>query len=149
VNVEFPSVNEIVNILERTTGADVPQPHKVADGKQVINMGKLALNTPVASHINDYVARLVVATHPEHPTAPDKVRQFVRYGASPRGAQALIIGAKVNSLLEGRFNVSFEDIQVVATGALRHRILLNFEGLAEGINPDDIIKDLLTTVRKN
>jgi len=149
VNVEFPTVNEIVNILERTTGADIPIPRKVADGKQVINMGKLALNTPVASHINDYVARLVVSTHPEHPTAPDKVRQFVRYGASPRGAQALIIGAKVNALLEGRFNVSFEDIQAVAEGALRHRILLNFEGLAEGINPDEIIKDLLATVRKN
>jgi MoxR-like ATPase len=149
VNVEYPTVDDLVNILERTTGADVPQPRKVADGRQVINMGKLALNTPVASHINDYVARLVVATHPEHPTAPDKVRQFVRYGASPRGAQALIIGAKVNALLEGRFNVSFEDIQAVALGSLRHRILLNFEGLAEGINPDEIIKDLLTTVRKN
>ncbi len=149
VNVEFPTVGDLVNILERTTGADVPMPHKVADGKQVINMGKLALNTPVASHINDYVARVIVATHPDQPTATDKVRQFVRYGASPRGAQALIIGAKVNALLEGRFNVSFEDIQSVATGALRHRILLNFEGLAEGINPDDIIKDLLTTVRKN
>jgi MoxR-like ATPase len=149
VNVEYPTVTDLVNILERTTGADIPVPRKVADGMQVINMGKLALNTPVASHINDYVARLVVSTHPEHPTAPDKVRQFVRYGASPRGAQALIIGAKVNALLEGRFNVSFEDIQAVATGALRHRILLNFEGLAEGINPDEIIKDLLTTVRKN
>jgi MoxR-like ATPase len=149
VNVEFPTVGDLVNILERTTGADIPIPRKVADGKQVINMGRLALNTPVASHINDYVARVVVATHPDQPTAPDKVRQFVRYGASPRGAQALIIGAKVNALLEGRFNVSFEDIQAVAVGALRHRILLNFEGLAEGVNPDEIIKDLLTTVRKN
>ena len=73
-------------------------------------MGILALNTPVASHINDYVARLIVATHPDSPDAPDMVRQFVRYGSSPRGAQALIIGAKVHALLEGRFNVSFEDI---------------------------------------
>lgn len=148
INVDFPSVSEIVNILERTTGADVPEPRKVADGKQVIGMGKLALDTPVASHINEYVARLIVATHPENPSAPELVRNFVRYGASPRGAQALIIGAKVNALLEGRFNVSFEDIQAVAPGALRHRLLLNFEGLAEGINPDDIIRDLTNVIRK-
>ncbi len=148
VNVSFPSMNEIVNILERTTGADVPEPQKVADGKQVISMGKLALDTPVASHINEYVARLIVATHPENPTAPQMVRDFVRYGASPRGAQALIIGAKVNALLEGRFNVSFEDIQAVAASALRHRLLLNFEGLAEGINPDDIVSDLTSLIRK-
>jgi MoxR-like ATPase len=148
VNVDYPTVSDLVNILERTTGADIPVPHKVADGKQVISMGKLALNTPVASHINDYVARLVVATHPEHPAAPDHIRQFVRYGASPRGAQALIIGAKVNALLEGRFNVSFEDIQAVALSALRHRLLLNFEGLAEAVKTDDLIKDLLTVIRR-
>ncbi len=148
VNVEFPSVGEIVNILERTTGAETVLPDKVADGKQVISMGQLALNTPVASHINEYVARLVIATHPEHPTAPDMVRSYVRYGASPRGAQAIIIGAKVNALLEGRFNVSFEDVEAVAPSALRHRLLLNFEGLAEGINPDTIIADLVSVVRK-
>lgn len=148
VNVGFPQVEELVNILERTTGAEVPQPRKVADGKQVISMGKLALNTPVASHITEYVARLVVATHPEHPTATDLVRQYVRYGSSPRGAQALVIGAKVNALLEGRFNVAFEDIEAVAPGALRHRLLLNFEGLAEGIHTDEIIKDVLHAVRK-
>ena len=148
VNVDFPSMSEIVNILERTTGADVPEPRKVADGKQVIGMDKLALDTPVASHINEYVARLSVATHPENPSAPEMVRNFVRYGASPRGAQALIIGAKVNALLEGRFNVSFEDIQAVAPGALRHRLLLNFEGLAEGINPDEIIRDLTNVIRR-
>ena len=148
VNVEFPSVGEIVNILERTTGAETVLPDKVADGKQVISMGRLALNTPVASHINDYVARLVIATHPEHPTAPDMVRTYVRYGASPRGAQAIIIGAKVNALLEGRFNGSFEDVEAVAASALRHRLLLNFEGLAEGINPDTIIADLVSVIRK-
>jgi MoxR-like ATPase len=148
VNVGFPSTAEIVNILERTTGADIPVPDKVADGRQVISMGRLALDTPVASHINEYVARLVVATHPDHLSAPEMVRSFVRYGASPRGAQALIIGAKVHALLEGRFNVSFDDIHAVAPPALRHRLLLNFEGLAEGINPDDIISDLLAVIRR-
>ncbi|MGQ9889511.1 MAG: AAA family ATPase [Aggregatilineales bacterium] len=148
INVAYPSVSELVSILERTTGADTVMPRKVADGRQVIAMGQLALATPVASHITDYVARLVVATHPDDPSAPESVRRYVRYGASPRGAQALIIGAKVNALLEGRFNVAFEDVQAVAPAALRHRLLLNFEGLAEGVSPDAIVTDLLAAVRK-
>jgi MoxR-like ATPase len=148
VNVSYPSARDLVTVLERTTGVDVPHAQKVADGKQIVEMGKLALNTPVASHVNEYVARLIVASHPEDPTAPERVRQFVRYGASPRGAQALILGGKINALLEGRFNVSFEDIQAVAPSALRHRLLLNFEGLAEGISTDVIIADLLNAVAK-
>ncbi len=148
VNVEYPSVADLVSILHRTTGSEVPMAGKVADGRQVIDMGKLALNTPVASHVTEYVARVVVATHPDQPDASDMVRQFVRYGASPRGAQSLIVGGKINALLEGRFNVSFEDIQAVAPAALRHRLLLNFEGLAEGISPDAIIADSLKTVVK-
>jgi MoxR-like ATPase len=148
VNVRYPSVTDLVTVLERTTGVDVPHAQKVADGRQIIEMGKLAFNTPVASHVNEYVARLIVASHPEDPTAPERVRQFVRYGASPRGAQALILGGKINALLEGRFNVSFEDIQAVAPSALRHRLLLNFEGLAEGVITDDIIQDMLKSVPK-
>ncbi|MBL8165947.1 MAG: MoxR family ATPase [Anaerolineae bacterium] len=148
VNVSYPSVSDLVTVLERTTGVATPRASKVADGRQIIEMGKLALNTPVATHVNEYVARLIVASHPEDATAPEKVRGFVRYGASPRGAQALIIGAKINALLEGRFNVSFADVEAVAPFALRHRLLLNFEGLAEGINPDDIIADMLRSVPK-
>ena len=148
VNVTYPSVAELVNILDRTTGADTPEAQNVADGRQVIGMGKLALNTPVASHVTEYVARLVVATHPETPSAPESVKQFVRYGASPRGAQALIIGGKINALLEGRFNVSFDDVQAVAPSALRHRLLLNFEGMAEGIDPDTIIRDVIQSLPK-
>jgi MoxR-like ATPase len=141
-------VSDLVNIIDRTTGSDSTSLRKVADGPQVLAMGSLALATPVASHITDYVARLVVASHPDNPAAPESVRRFVRYGASPRGAQALIIGAKVNALLEGRFNVAFEDVQAVAPAALRHRLLFNFEGLAEGISPDAIVKDLLAAIRK-
>ncbi len=148
VNVSYPTKQDLVTVLERTTGNDVPHAKKVADGKEIISMGKLALNTPVASHVNEYVARLIVATHPDDPSAPEKVKQFVRYGASPRGAQALIVGGKINALLEGRFNVSFEDIAAVAPATLRHRLLLNFEGLAEGISTDDIIADLLKAVVK-
>jgi MoxR-like ATPase len=148
VNVSYPTTQDLVTVLERTTGSDVPRAKKVADGKEIIGMGKLALNTPVASHVNEYVARLIVATHPDDQTAPEKVKQFVRYGASPRGAQALILGGKINALLEGRFNVSFEDIAAVAPAALRHRLLLNFEGLAEGIPTDTIIAELLNSVAK-
>ncbi len=148
VNVQYPSVSDLVTVLERTTGVDVPAARKIADGRQIIHMGKLALGTPVASHVSEYVARLVVATHPEDPSAPPLVKTYVRYGASPRGAQALIVGAKINALLEGRFNVAFDDVQAVAAPALRHRLLLNFEGQADGVSPDAIIEDVLKTVEK-
>ncbi len=148
VNVSFPSVNEIITILDRTTGTASISPNKVANGQQVLAMRQLALSTPVASHVTEYAARLIVATHPESDQAIDVVKKFVGVGASPRGAQALVIGAKVNALLEGRYNVAFEDIEAVALPALRHRILLNFEGQAEGIRTDDLVRDLLKVVRK-
>ncbi|HVU13955.1 MAG TPA: MoxR family ATPase [Phototrophicaceae bacterium] len=148
VNVVYPSVDELIAILDRTTGADVPEASKVADGKQIVALGQLTLGTPIARHVNEYVARVIVATHPDDASAPEIVRKFVRYGASPRGAQALILGGKINALLEGRFNVSFEDIEAVAAPALRHRILLNFEGLAEGISPDQIVADVLKSLPK-
>jgi MoxR-like ATPase len=148
VNVEFPGVDDLVAIMDRTTGVNVPHAQKVADGSQVINMGMLALDTPIATHVSRYAAQLVVASHPENDSAPQMVRNYVRYGASPRGAQSLIIGAKIHALLEGRFNVAFEDVDAVATAALRHRVLLNFEGLAEGISTEAVVKDLIATVPK-
>ena len=148
VNVPFPQVDELVAILERTTGVDQPQAGKVADGAQVIGMGRLALSTPIPTHVSEYVARIVVATHPESEEAAPMLRQYARYGASPRGAQALIIGAKINALLEKRSNVSFEDVAAVAPSALRHRILLNFEGQADGISTDVLIADALKAVPK-
>jgi len=149
VDVKFPSVGDLVTILDRTTGTDTPQTSTVAHAQDVVKMGHLALSIPIASHVNEYVARLVVATHPEDENhANVMVRQYVGVGSSPRGAQALIIGAKVHALLEGRFNVAFEDVEAVAHSALRHRILLNFEGQAEGIDTDDIVSDLLKTIKK-
>lgn len=148
VDVKFPTLDNLVTIIERTTGNEVPEAGKVAEGRQILQMGQLALDTPIATHVSRYVAQLIVSTHPDDNSAPEVVRRYVRYGASPRGAQALIIGAKINSLLDGRFNVSFEDIDAVAPAALRHRLLLNFEGLAEGISTDEIIADLLKSVPK-
>ena len=148
VNVTFPSVGDLVTILDRTTGGKETTARRVADGADILRMGELALSLPVASHVSEYVARLIVATHPDGDGAPDMVQRFVRYGASPRGAQALIIGAKINALLEGRYNVAFDDVAAVAPSALRHRILLNFEGQAEGVSSDDVITDLLRTLAR-
>ncbi|MDX1992674.1 MAG: MoxR family ATPase [bacterium] len=148
VDVTFPTVDDLVTIMERTTSLDAPYASKVADGVQVIGMGRLALDTPIATHVSRYAAQLIVASHPENAEAPDLVKKYVRYGASPRGAQALILGAKINALLEGRFNVAFEDVDAVAPSALRHRLLLNFEGLAEGVGTDAIVADLVKTTPK-
>ncbi len=148
VDVKFPGVEDLVKILHRTTGAEMPQAGKIADGEQVIGMGKLALSAPIPSHVSEYVARIIVATHPDRPEATQMLRDYARYGASPRGAQALIIGAKIHALLEGRYNVSFDDVESVAPAALRHRILLNFDGQAEGMRTDDLIADVLKSAPK-
>jgi MoxR-like ATPase len=144
VDVLFPSADELVEIMGRTTGTQTPRATIACDGQRILAMNALAREVPVASHVSRYIADLIVASHPESNPAPGSlVRQFVRYGASPRGSQAIVLGAKVNALLDGRYNVAFEDVQAVAHAALRHRLLLNFEGQAEGIQPDDVITDLL------
>jgi len=145
VNVTYPSAAELVDILGRTTGNESVQINAVIDGPTVVAMGNLARKVPVASHVAEYVARLTVATQPEHATL-DRVLRFVRYGASPRAAQAILLGAKINALLSGRYNVSFDDVRAVAPAALRHRLLLNFEAQAEGISADDVIKELLAAM---
>ena|SRR5579859_151889 len=146
VTVGFPSSAELVEILARTTGRQTPAANKAADGPKVVAMGRLARHIPVPSHVSEFVARLVVATHPDSASAPPLVKQYLRYGASPRGGQALILGAKITALFAGRLNVAFEDVAAVAPAALRHRLLLNFEGQAEGITTDDVIKELLEKV---
>ncbi|NDJ85490.1 MAG: MoxR family ATPase [Chloroflexi bacterium] len=146
VDVTFPNANELVEIFNRTTGSYAAEPEPVVDAEQIIAMGELALQVPIASHVSEYVARLVVSTHPEYPDAPDMVKQYVRYGSSPRGGQALILGSKVNALLEGRYNVAFDDIRQIAAAVFRHRLLLNFEAQAEGITADQIIEDMLEKV---
>ncbi len=146
VNVTFPSSDDLVEILARTTGKQMPTPGKAIDGAHIVAMGRLARQIPVPSHVAEFVARLIVATHPNLEGAPPLVKQFIRYGASPRGAQALILGAKITALFTGRLNVAFEDIAAVAPAALRHRLLLNFEGQAEGVTTDAVIQELLKNV---
>ena len=141
--VQFPSARELGEILSRTTTTELPRVGKVADGEQVARMGLLARDVPIASHVQEHVVRLVLATHPDSATAPAAVRKYVRYGASPRGAQAIVLAAKIRALLEGRLNVAFEDVRALAAPALRHRLVLNFEGEAEGLTTDEIVAEIL------
>jgi MoxR-like ATPase len=147
VNVDMPNVSEMVEIMDRTTGKETPAASKVVSGAEILQMRELARGVPLASHVKEFVARLVLATHPEDPNASSLTKKYVRYGVSPRGAQALSLGAKVTALFSGKFNVSFEDIKAVAPAALRHRLLLNFDGLAEGVKTDDVIAELLNELQ--
>ncbi len=147
VNVPFPSPDDLTEILDRTTGKESPQAEMAASGDQIIAMQHLARQVPIPSHASRYVSRLIVATHPGNSPAP-LVNQYVRYGSSPRGGQALVLGAKITALLAGRYNVSFDDVSAVALAALRHRLLLNFEGQAENIRTDDVIADILKNISK-
>ena len=146
LNVGFPSAEEMEEILARTTGGENVAVTAVADGDQIIAMQQLARQVPLPTSVSRFVSQLVVATHPEN-SPSDLVRRFVRYGASPRGGQAMVLGGKILALLNGRYNVSLDDIHAIAPAALRHRLLLNFEGQAEGITPDALIADLLETVK--
>ncbi|MDX1613529.1 MAG: MoxR family ATPase [Candidatus Promineifilaceae bacterium] len=147
VNVLFPSESELGQILERTTGRTLPRIAAVADAGRILAMQDLARQVPMATHVGAYISRLVVNSHPQA-SASTLVTDYVRYGASPRAAQALALGSKITALFEGRLNVAFEDVEAIATAALRHRLLLNFEGQAEGVSSDDVVADLLTTVPK-
>ncbi len=142
--VPSPTLGELSAIVDRTTGSVTPQVEKVLNGEQILAMRQVAREVPIASHVRDYAVRIILATHPHSETAPPITNQFVRFGASPRGAQSLVLAAKIRALLDGRYNVAYEDISSVAPAALRHRIILNFEGEAEGIGADTIVRDILT-----
>jgi MoxR-like ATPase len=146
VMVPFPSEDELVAIIDRTTGAETPTAGKVASAAEIVEMQRLARAVPIAPHVTAYAVALLAATHPAQPRAPGLVRDYVRYGGSPRGAQALVAGAKIGALLDGRFNASVDDIRAVALPALRHRVILNFEGEAEGITSEAVISAILDAV---
>ena len=140
--VPFPTEPDLLEIARRTTGASTPQLKAVADADTILAAQRVAREVPVAEHVLAYAGRLISATHPDR-TDIERVRRYVRYGASPRGMQTLILAGKVRALLEGRYNVAFEDLAAVAPSALRHRIFLQFEAEADGVTADTIIGDLL------
>ena len=147
--VDYPTAEELSEVISRTTEGVSVVVNKVVDGNVLIELQGLVHQVPVASHVKDYAVRLILATHPGTDTALAITNQFLRFGSSPRGAQALLLGAKVHALIDGRFNVSFDDIDFVAKPALRHRLIVNFEGEAEGISTDDILDSILTDVPRN
>jgi MoxR-like ATPase len=144
--MRMPEREEISEIVARTTGARLPRPNRVAGAVELLAMRDLAREVPVASHVRDYTSAIILATHPEHPAASPMVRKYVRYGASPRGAQAMILGGKVLALVAGRYNVAFDDVRKMTPPALRHRLILNFEGEAAGVKTDDVVEDVLKHV---
>jgi len=146
--VKYPAREALHTILDRTTADHVPEPKPVIDKSRIMEMRELVRRVPLARQIQDYAVRVVLATHPENPEATAMSKQFMRYGASPRGLQAIILAAKIRALLEGRYAVSIDDIRQVAPPALRHRMILNFEGEAEGIEPDAIVQEILKATRE-
>jgi MoxR-like ATPase len=141
--VGYSSREELAQIVERTTRGITAEAAKVMDGEEIQKWQKLIREVILAQHVQDYIVRLTLATHPEGPFALPITNQFLRWGASPRGAQALSLAAKVRALLDGRYNVSFEDVRRVYLPAMRHRVILNFEAQAEGTEPDAILLEIL------
>jgi MoxR-like ATPase len=147
IRVDFPDHNELIEIANRTTGAHEARPATVTNGATVLAMQRLVRQVPIANHLTAYAVSLLEATHPQHATAPEAVRRYVRYGASPRGLQAMIVAAKTLALLDDRHNVDHHDLQMAILPALRHRLILNFEGQAEGITPDEILRQVIQRVK--
>jgi MoxR-like ATPase len=146
--VTYPDRQSLHTIIDRTTADEVPHPKAVIEKARILTMRELVRRVPLARQIQDYAVRVVLATHPENPEATKMSKQFMRYGASPRGLQAIILAAKIRALLEGRYAVAIDDIRHVASPALRHRLILNFEGEAEGVESDAIIAEILSATKE-
>ena len=141
--VPFPTLEDLVEVSRRTTRRETPRAGAALRAEEVVRLMGVVRDVPIAPHIERYAARLLLSTHPTQELATPRVKQYVKYGGSPRGLQAMVLGGKVRALLDGRFNVSGEDVREIAPAALRHRLILNFEGEAEEIETDDIIQEIL------
>ncbi len=146
LRMDSPGLSHLVEIIDRTTGPSPGPPAVVADAQVIRAMQQLAREVPAAAHVKLYAARLVRATHPDDGSAGAMARRYVRYGSSPRGAQALLLAGKVKALAEGRTSVSVEDLKALALPSLRHRVILNFEGEAEGVDADDVMRAISSEV---
>ncbi len=145
--VPFPDASELAEIARRTTGVAEAELQPVASGRDLARMSLLAREVPVAQPVMEYAVGLVMATHPERPEAPEEVRRYVRWGASPRALQTLVLAGRIRALLEGRYNLAVEDLEAVAAPALRHRIFLSFEADAAGVDADDVVAAVLRAQR--
>jgi MoxR-like ATPase len=141
--VEYSGREELKTILDRTTTGYRPEIKPVMTGEEIVGTQHLVRRVIMAPHVQDYAIRLTMASHPNGPFALGVTNKYVRWGASPRAAQTLSLAAKLNALLDGRFNASFSDVNKVYLPAMRHRVLLNFEGEAEGVSTDDVLKEII------
>jgi len=146
LKVGYSDRKQLSTIIDRTTREEKIEPAKVMDGEEIIQWQELVREVILASHVQDYIVRLTLATHPDGEFAPAATNKYIRWGSSPRGAQTLALAAKVRALLDARYNVSFEDVRRVYLPAMRHRIIVNFEAQAEGIEPDQVLLELLENV---
>ncbi|HEY8499272.1 MAG TPA: MoxR family ATPase [Clostridia bacterium] len=147
LNVPFPGFDELKGIIKLTTGTGDEKIEAVSNSDEIIFIQNIAREIPIAEPVLDYALRIVMATHPEQDTSPQITKKYVHYGSSPRGAQAVVSTARIRALLNGRYNVSFEDIQNVAFPALRHRIFLNFDAVSDEITPDALIEEIIKEVK--
>lgn len=147
VFVEFPSLEELKRIMDITVTNKKVKIDAILNAEDILSIREITKEIPISEAVSEYALKLILATHPELKDSPEITKKYISIGASPRGAQAIFKAAKVRAMMEGRFNVSFEDIKIVAYPSLRHRIFLNFEGLSEGINPDDIISKILEEIK--
>lgn len=145
--VRFPSSAEIETILDRTTESAAPRAEPVLDGARILEMQALARRIPIADEVRRWGIAAVLATHPDNEQAAPLTRSFVRYGSSPRGAQAMILAAKIRAIMDHRYHVARDDLRAVAPSVLRHRLILNFEGQAEGVQPDAVVQNVLENAR--
>jgi MoxR-like ATPase len=141
--VQYPTSDDLSTILNRTTGTEKPSAEAVITGERVLELRELARQIPVGEDVQRHAINMVLATHPDQSVATDMVKRYVRFGASPRGAQALILYAKILAILDSRFHIAKDDINAAAPAVLRHRMILNFEGQAEDISADDVVADLI------
>ena len=143
LQISYPSLQDLSEIVNRTTQRQEPVVQPVLTAERILEAQQFVREVPIASHVRDYAVRLVMATHADTPQTTELVQRYVRYGSSPRGVQSLVLAGKVRALFDSRFNVSFEDIRAVAIPCLRHRLILNFEGEAEGIDTANLLSDVL------
>ncbi|HEX3655612.1 MAG TPA: MoxR family ATPase [Pirellulales bacterium] len=146
--VRFPSVEDMETILDRTTENRSPRAEPVLDGSRILELSRLARQIPIAPEIRRYAIDVVMATHPDNSLATEMARRYVRYGASPRGAQAMILSAKIRAILDSRYHVARDDLRAVAPAVLRHRLILNFEAQAEAVSADSVIADILERLKQ-
>jgi len=147
--VTYSNRDQLAEILDRTTAGAEPEAEPIVNAEQILAAQQFIRGVAIAEHVQDYAIRLVLATHPGGEFAPEITSRFVRYGASPRGVQAIVLAGKVRAILDGRYHVSFDDIEGSFLAAMRHRVILNFEGQAEGLSNDDVLKEILAETPKS